>query len=670
MTGAKLKIHRRRSKVFALAGAVAVAVASLLLLLPACRHRPAEEPYLIRLIDVLDRENIVDSPLLDLEADPKAFAARCPNMARMADKYPLLDAGAGPNPLLIKKKIKMGPAQDNALLAPPRTLLRYKLKIPSGSSLEFYYGIYWGWDTARRRGLHRTVEFSVRLQASGLDETLFQREITLGPERNLAFNHKKIDLGPYAGREVALDLLTRGQPDSMALWFNPIIFRPQPEPRNVILISLDTLRGDHLGCYGYGRDTSPNMDKLAADGVIFLNSFAASPWTLPSHVSIVTGLDCINHQVYQSSDRMDPALPTLADFLRARGLLTAAFTGGGFVSGFFGFNKGFDNFRSHGHVADPTQAAKLTKAVLPWIEANRRKSFFLFLHTYQVHNPYVTPEPYNLMFLDPGAELHRVNMTPLRYNHENRYKPPVSEAYRRNIVSLYDGEIRYTDEALIGPLVEALKKDGLYDRTMIVITADHGEEFYEKKSWLHTNAVYDPTLKVPLLVKYPGSRDAGRRVDRYARITDIVPTILDEMGIRYPARSFDGKGLVPLIRGDERGPERMFRSELDSYVVKNHIPAKRAVSRDTYKIILNDPYTPADLAFFAFPPPPTDKLEIYDLAVDPGETTNLALSRPDLARELLKYLQEHLKPSRKVTRQSRTDNREIQKELRALGYIR
>ncbi len=649
-----------------------VLIVAALLLSSACRK--AKTPSLIRLIDVLGRENILDSPLLEMAADPKGFARKNPNVADLAAKFPLLDAGSGKNPFLIKKKFPIGPAEDNALLAPPRSTFRFKLRIPPGSFLEFVYEVYRGRNQSGKDDRGRSVEFSIRLRGQGPGDLIFRRTLTLVPEREFISDSMKIDLAAYGGQDAILEFLTRGERDLPALWLSPVIFTPQPEPRNVILISLDTLRADHLGCYGYDRATSPNIDKLASESVLFRNTFAASPWTLPSHVSILTGLDCVNHRVYQASDRMDPGLPTLADLFRKRGYLTAAFTGGGFVSGFYGFSKGFETFRSHGPGADPgLDAGNLARKAIRWLEANSGKNFLLFLHTYQMHDPYVPPEPYKAIFLDSGAQFHGMDMARHGYNYENRFKPPASEAFRRNIIALYDAEIRYTDEALIGPLVDELRKLRLYDRTMIVLTSDHGEEFYEKGSWLHQGDIYEPVLKVPLLIKYPGSRDAGRRVERYARSTDITPTILEEMGVDLPKARLDGKGLGALVRGSERGEERMFRSELAAYVVRNHVPHKRAVSQGTYKIIINDPYTPQDLSFFAAPPPESGKLEIYDLAADPGERTNLAPSRPELARRLLKYLEDNFKPTRKagkVRDQNPEIREDIKEELKALGYIR
>ncbi len=645
-----------------------VCVVALALLASSCRK--AEKPAFIRLVDILERDNIVDSPLLDLARDPKAFAAANPSLAAEVEGNILRDLGSGRNPLLVKKKMAMGPVQENGLFAPPRSLFRFKIRVPAGAFLEFSYAVYWGKDTARKVKGSASAEFIVRAKGRGREAVLFDKKTTLPASRIRVYDHKKIDLSGFAGQAVTLELVTRGDQDTLALWFNPVLFTPQPEPRNVILISLDTLRADHLGAYGYKRPTSPNMDKLASESVLFRNAYATSPWTLPSHVSLLSGLDCPTHGVRSSANRMDPGDITLADRLRQAGFETAAFTGGGFVSGLFGMNKGFEVFRARAKLSDAAQAGQLSRTVRPWIRENAGRSFFLFLHTYQVHNPYSCPQPYDTMFLDPDATLRQLDMSPLGYNHENRYKPPESEAYLRNVIALYDEEIRYTDEVLIAPLIAELKSLGIYDRTMIVITADHGEEFFEKGGWLHTHALYEPLLKVPLIIKYPGSRDAGARVDRRARITDIMPTILEEMGVDLPRDEIDGRSLVPLIRGREKGTERMVRADLAANVAKHRIPQKQGITDGFLKIIVNDPYSPVDLAFFKFPPPDTGRLEVYDLASDPKEMTNLASKRPDLARRLLKYLEDNFRPRKRAMGQDAEIGKDIQEELKALGYIR
>jgi len=410
------------------------------------------------------------------------------------------------------------------------------------------------------------------------------------------------------------------------------------------------------------------MDALAEDAALFRNVFASSPWTLPSHVSLLTGLECVNHRVTLPEHRMDPAVLTLADHLRRAGYLTAAQTGGGFVSGLYGLSKGFDSYRVIGGLLDADAAGTLAKNAISWIADNRERRFFLFLHTYQIHNPYNSPEPFNRFFLDPDAAHLSLDFTPLRYNFQNRYKP-VPDALRRNFIGLYDGEIRYTDAALIGPVVGKLKELGLYDDTLLIVTSDHGEEFFEHGSWLHTHNLYNETIKVPLIIKFPGSRSAGVRVDRYARLVDIMPTVLDALEIKFKKDDLDGRSLLGLMDGKKPGRERMFRSFLDSNILEHHVPRKTALNQGPLKIILNDSYTAEMLAYFWVPPSRQERLEIYDLRSDPGESQNLALTRTELARRLLAYLEKNSRPKRQGTSQRADVMEKIREELKSLGYI-
>ena len=187
---------------------------------------------------------------------------------------------------------------------------------------------------------------------------------------------------------------------------------------------------------------------------------------------MMTGLDTINHGVFTIDRGIDSRTPTLAELLKAKGFYNAAFTGGFLVSGRFGFDRGFDTFRTVGGVGNKSAAAQLFRKASRWIEQHLDRNFFLFLHTYQIHAPYESEEPWNRRYLREGA-------APIgrRFTDIERFMP-VSEEMRRDIVGRYDGEIRYTDESLIRPLIAKLKDLGIYDRTMIVLTSDHGEEFF------------------------------------------------------------------------------------------------------------------------------------------------------------------------------------------------
>ncbi len=627
----------------------------------AC-SRAKEEAGVFRIIDRIGEKNVVASPFKN--PDPKN-----PSLAEIATKFRLNELGTGENPFGLKMKLHLGPSDVNALAAAPPTTIAFDLKVPPDARMEFNYGIRTDEEVLKAKEGGRTAEFSVVASAGGTDEILFRKTIRLEHGKALAFNARTIDLSRFAGREVAFRLVTEGDDRALAFWFNPIVYGVRREARHVILISLDTLRSDHLSCYGYGRDTSPNIDLLARDGVLFAETRAPSPWTLPSHLSMMTALDTINHGVFVPELRLDPRTPTLAELLKAKGFYNAAFTGGGFVSGFYGFNKGFDSFRVLGEVASPDAAARLGEKASRWIEENMDRDTFLFLHTYQIHNPYRSEEPGNRRYLREGAPVRDLDMMPLLFNRQERFKP-VSDEMREDVIGLYDGEIRYTDEVLIGRLVAKLKALGIYDRTMIILASDHGEEFFEHRSWLHTHSVYEEVVRVPLIVKFFGSRNAGRTVRSPAFIVDVMPTIVEELGFKLPPAALDGKSLVRLADGgSDGGTPRLGISDLSAGVLGTHIPRKVALIRPPLKFILNEPFSPEDLTHFSSPPPPLSEIELFDLSRDPGETRNIAPGQPELVREFQNLFRARYKPRKKPGATKVDMGDDLVKELKTLGYL-
>jgi len=643
----------------------------LLLLIPlGCSKQ--EKTAIIRLVDRLDEKNLLSSPLIAYADDPRIFEKENPAVFEVADKFALLDEGTGKNPFLIKKKMPLGLVEHNTLFAPPESHFSFPVKIPENAFLEFVYGIRKDSRLAQENNKKRNTRFMVSLRMGDETVELLNKTLSLSYHQDLAFDHKKIDLSSFAGKSVTLHLLTRGDKESLACWFNPVIFTPKKTPRSVILISLDTLRPDHLGCYGYSRDTSPHIDRLAEDSVLFENCFATSPWTLPSHVSLLTGLNCNNHQVYQSDEKMDPSIPTLAEFLRKHGFFTAAFTGGGYVSAKYGFSKGFDSYHMRGRIQSAESAQVIADAALNWIDRHKDRDFFLFLHTYQIHNPYNSPAPFNKMFLDDDHTYDRIDMVPLGFNHEKRFMP-VSSRMRENFIALYDAEIRYTDEIFIRPLVDKLIDLNRYADSLIILTSDHGEEFYEHGAWLHTHSVYNETIQIPLIIKYPGLENSGVKVKKFARLVDIMPAVLEEFKINYRGIYLDGSGLKKLIDSDLREEniiERVFLAELAYNASRNFLPKKIAMNQDHSKLIIHDDFPPEFLSFFQYPPPSRQRVENFDLLRDPQEKNDLSIQSPELTRQMVEYVLDAYRQHRLTSSEKMEVDEQIVEQLKALGYIR
>jgi arylsulfatase A-like enzyme len=635
---------------------------------PACRPHSSPNPALLRLIDLLIDAGVVESPLKNRPREDGGGVYPVDSMA-------MAEAGSGEHAFGLKRKLNLTIVDRDILFAPPRTEFKIRLSPGAAGILDFGIGIV--------RDVHSNapiagngpggVKFILIAENHGRKKVLFERLLRppmIRPNRTVAQARFRIPLPALPG-ETTLTLITVGESGLFSFWENPVFYLPQKAPMNVILISLDTLRADHVGTYGYSRPVTPHIDALAADGAVFENVFSTSPWTIPAHASMFSGLNCVRHRLYDERGRMDPRTVTLAEKMREKGFATYAITNGGFVSAMFGFAKGFDEYHMENWgFEDPAEAGKTGKEAVEWIASNTDRSFFLFLHTYQIHLPYKSPEPYRSMFLGPHPRWTSYDLGRNGGGLEGVYKS-FSEADRDNIVALYDAGIRYADETLIKPLVDELHRLGMYDRTMIIVTADHGEEFFDHRCWNHAHSVYNELLHVPLIIKMPESKYRGRRFPSIVRLIDIMPTVLDVFGIPTKDLSLNGASLVPVLKGREK-EDRVFLAELSDDINGNKIPQRLALNSGRIKVILNHPFTPEEFAFFSDKPPDFPPIEVYDLSRDPLEKQNLVRQPPDPARTriLIQKAQEsdRLIPKRGTGKMKVDKN--LEDQLRALGYIK
>ncbi|MHA1723681.1 MAG: sulfatase, partial [Promethearchaeota archaeon] len=566
---------------------------------------PAQNIYKIS-IPISSKENILRIKykssskneyffLNGLIIEKKESEMKISRLAKIKNLHLIEDSGIGENPFGIKKKLLMPNytkkinrfTPDNAInciFAPPYTELEFGLKIPENCYLEFGYGILKeSWEEESNG-----VIFKIILEEKNNGRRVIFSRIVNPYEKK---THRKIfyakkNLSNYRNKKVKLKFITslpsRNNKLSLlseqyAFWFNPIIYTSINRKNiNIILISIDTLRADHLGCYGYERKTSPTIDKLAKDGVVFLNAFSTTSWTLPAHISLLTSLENRNHMVNKANSYLNPSIITIADILRKKGYLTYAFTGGGLVSQRFGFSKGFDFYRDYkGSKLFKKSSAILYRAFEQFINKNKDKKFFLFLHTYQTHDPYGPPMPFARKFLKKEFKWTNVEMQEIIFDKNGKFKNLTTQE-KENIISLYDGEIRYMDECLIKPMIKELKKLNLYNNTMIIFTSDHGEEFFDHKSWLHGHSLYNELIKIPLIIKFPFSKYKNLKVNKIVRITDIVPTILDVLNINYKKQNFDGKSLVKILKNEKM--DRIFIADLGYKKYPFELPSRIAIN--------------------------------------------------------------------------------------------
>ena len=319
-------------------------------------------------------------------------------------------------------------------------------------------------------------------------------------------------------------------------------------PPNVLIYMIDTLRADRLGIYGYDKPTSPNLDALAEDGVVFSHALAQSSWTRPSVASLLTGLHPRSHGVNTRADALSETATTVATALGEAGYQTAAFVTNGNVSPTYGFDLGFDDFSYLGERRSRevhVQSDVVNERVFVWLEnRDTTRPFFLYVHATDPHDPYAPRNPFRDRFIEAPRYPDRIALRMLRED------PPAAAEIpdvARELSALYDAEIAFNDHQL-GLLLEDLKARGLYDSTIVLVVSDHGEEFRDHDDWGHGRTLYAEQLRVPFVLKLPRQAFAGRVIDAVAQHVDAMPTIIDLVGAP-PVASAQGRSLRPAIHG-------------------------------------------------------------------------------------------------------------------------
>ena len=336
----------------------------------------------------------------------------------------------------------------------------------------------------------------------------------------------------------------------------PASARPAERP-DVILVSIDSLRFDHLGCYGYAKATSPTIDGLASRGVRFETAVSTTSWTLPAHAAMLSGLFDTSHGVVDNGLALPEDVQTLPEILRAAGYRTAGFFGGPYLDPAYGFAKGFDHYEScmspevadsHRDVTGPRTVA----AVKAWLDgagsAGDARPLFLFIHLWDVHYDYMPPKEYVERF-DPGYEGTLDGSDFLR---NPAVEPRMAPRDFDHLLALYDGEIRFTDENL-GRILDDFGRRGRPSKPLVLVTADHGEEFFEHGNKGHQRSLFEEVVRVPWIVCWPGQLDAGRVVRDQVRLVDLMPTVLSLAGVQG-APPMDGRDVAPLMRGKTLAP--------------------------------------------------------------------------------------------------------------------
>ena len=422
------------------------------------------------------------------------------------------------------------------------------------------------------------------------------------------------------------------------------------QPHPIIIVDIDTLRADHLGGYGYHRDTSPHIDAFAGESLFFENAFSQAPNTPPSQTSILTGLYPSSHGMVNDDDRVPLAVTTLAEALSTHGYTTAGFHDGGYMKDVFQIGQGFELYVDN--------RAKGLKWVGPksltWLREHAEEDFLLFIHTYDPHTPYAPPAPYDTWFMEgvpaptPGFEPTNQQMNTIRlsqYTDNPLTLPPNDLAYA---MALYDGEIRYVDE-WFGEFWKVVCELGLDQRATVVFISDHGEEFQEHGSVLHEK-LYATVTRIPFMIRLPGG-EAARSVPEVVESVDLMPTLLELAGAPIPDE-VQGSSLVPLILGHDPGTTHVAFSESPWF---GH---RRAVALGRHHMLFTEN---------------TGNVELYDLETDPLEQDDIAADEPAVIEDMRSFLDSwqgmvELQPPPDAGPQTPLDEETVD-ALRALGYV-
>lgn len=432
---------------------------------------------------------------------------------------------------------------------------------------------------------------------------------------------------------------------------------PQDSPKlNVILVSINALRADHMSTYRYIRDTTPNITKFSKRAVVFENAISQSNWTMPSLAAMFTSKYIHSLGLYTRENKLSDKEITLAEILKLYGYKTAAFTGGLDMSASFGLKQGFDYYYDETRGSPMGRLSDIIPSALEWLKENINNKFFMFIDGYDVHPPFNYPEPYQEMFgLGYNGIIDKVSLDyhflkdiqdDMCIVNGKEYK--LSAQDLQHIIAHYDAGIAYADY-LVGKLLKEIDHLGLMNKTIIIITSEHGEELLEHGSFdrYGKGNLYEEVLHVPLLVYYPFANSKNKRVNQQVKLIDIMPTVLELLG--YPCNK-ESQGVS--FAGEFLG--NSLYEEENRYAYSEASMQKWSVRTNLWKLIYNE-----------------GKYELYNLKEDKYEKNNLALGYPDIVYDLSQRLHHWRKITETGSSPESTHielSQDMKKKLREAGY--
>lgn len=539
--------------------------------------------------------------------------------------------------------------------------LTFAVEIPPRPVLQFAIAMA----TLGRPEQRSLAKFRITVNAGEGDRTCFEQTL-LRHQRN-QWLEREVDLTPWAGSKAQISFeVTKedrssesGEEALFPLWGNPVLNGGDGHNRraNLVLISVDCLRPDHLGTYGYERETTPRIDAFAEEAMVFETAVSTSSWTLPTHLSMLTGLPPSLHGGTRRTRKPARSVPYLPDLLARAGYQVDGVVTGAFLFPKFGFERGFHTYRTF----DDSRAAVTVDAAIDLLRRSEGRAQFLFVHLFDPHFPYRPPAEFVEHFNRTPPDISRVNLQ------VEKGEVPETPETKDVVIGLYDAEIAYLDQEF-GRFMDALKTRGLYERSLILLTADHGEALYEHEAWRHTYTLYDEIIRVPLIVKWPGRSPRGRVKVQVSQV-DIFPTLLEEAGLEPPHSS--GVNLRRYLDRSEKTPlSPLATSEVIIPVENSPVMTMKVSFRtEDFKYI-------ATLEGPNWSEPDTLEIideELYRLAADPHEQSNVAQSFSRETERFRKRLRAYLQEATRIGAGRKGETIELDEELRerlrVLGYI-
>ncbi len=467
------------------------------------------------------------------------------------------------------------------------------------------------------------VHFSVTVEYDGAKNVVHDAQVS----STSSWQDVSIDLQRWAGKSVTVGLHAKAEsPKTLALWSSPRIRSARKDRLNVVIILEDALRADYLSTYGYGRETSPNKTALMdRQGIVFEHAFSQANKTRPSVPSIFTGLYPTATGVWHFSDFLSERYLTLAEIMRNQGFVTASFIQNGNAGAYAGLHQGFEVLRDARLMGKATESV-LGEPVFEWMQKHRDQNFFLYLHAIDPHGPYAPNPPFDKWYLDAKGRGAAVTAAP-RFEPEGMTEPTDEERRAR-----YAGEIRHND-TLIPAFFEKLRELDLYEDTLVIFLADHGEFMGEHGEWEHAPPGLTPVIRVPLMMHYPRRFAEARRIPENVQLVDVVPTILDVAGIDRSGLLLQGESLVDLIEGRnlDHWRDRLVVSEEPTAMIREDpCPCASLIYRNWHLVASTRTWPAGPLVRWFPTAQAIAKLRVFDFHEDPAEEGLFWSFMPDL----------------------------------------